>query len=122
MNSLTKQYIKNVKALFPILGKDERNYLYKLQSNIEINNDELSTLEDFYKQFGYPEEVVNLYYTNTDIDYVISQIKKYKNLKRIMIVFVIGIIILLLIYNIHIYQVHQTLMDGFITDYETVIY
>ena len=46
MNSLTKQYIKNVKALFPILGKDEKNYLYKLQSNIEINNDELSTLED----------------------------------------------------------------------------
>ena len=52
VNKICKTYISEVKAFFPILGKDERSYISKLRTNVDDFCDEanISTKEELYKQ------------------------------------------------------------------------
>ena len=56
MNKICKTYISEVKAFFPILGKDERSYISKLRTNVDDFCDEanISTKEELYEQYGMP--------------------------------------------------------------------
>lgn len=65
MNKLCKTYIRRVKTLFPLMGKSERKYIKILKTNI---NDYLvdtpnSNINDLYKEFGSPKDIMNSYYS-----------------------------------------------------------
>ncbi len=96
MNNLTKQYLKNIKAFFPIVGKQEKNYLKKLEIHIEdyCEDNVISSLEDLYKNFGNPAEIVNTYYSTIDTEHILKQIKKSHIIKTCLIVLITSCLIL----------------------------
>ena len=92
MTKLCQQYLSDVKSLFPIMGKPEKKYLSKLREPLEdyCREEQASTMEEIYDNFGQPDEVVNNYLRSADTAYLIKRIRLSKWVKR-------GIIVLLLI-------------------------
>ncbi len=123
MNTLCKQYIRNVKALFPAIRKSERAYLKKLGQNLAEYCEEntIVTLEDLYKDFGTPADVINSYYSTVDIDYLCKQIRISKIVKSVLIVLMISALAAAATYCSVLYAEHQAFKDQLIFSEETFI-
>ena len=54
MNKLCKEYINEIKAMFPVKGKEERKYIKNLSKDIEDYCEEAdaTTKEELYKNYG----------------------------------------------------------------------
>ena len=91
VNKICKTYISEVKAFFPILGKDERSYISKLRTNVDDFCDEanISTKEELYKQYGMPIDVVHEYYSSVDTEIIIKRIKLATSIRRAIVTVVI---------------------------------
>lgn len=77
MNKTCKTYLSEVKALFPIWGKDERTYISKFKETLLdcIGDEAAITKEDLYRELGFPKDVVDSYYLNADIGDIIKRIR-----------------------------------------------
>ena len=77
MDNLGKQYIKNAKALFPLMNKDEKKYFEKLSKNVEdyCETKSVSSIEELYRDFGTPSDIANSYFSNADLDYILKQME-----------------------------------------------
>ncbi len=123
MNKLCKTYIRRVKALFPLMGKSERKYIKNLRTNI---NDYLvdmpnSNINDLYKEFGSPKDIINSYYSTIDIDNVIKRIRISKYIKTFIILLAMCLLSLTVLrFYIH-YEEHQIFMKEQIYSNETII-
>ena len=85
MNKLCRTYIRKVKLLFPVMGKYERKYIKAITINV---NDYLadvpeSTIDDLYKEFGTPKDIIDSYYSTVNTDDVIKKIRISKYIKRV---------------------------------------
>ena len=80
MTKLCKQYLADVKAFFPIMGKPERTYLAKLAENVDdyCIEEKTTTIEEIYDGFGHPSEVASTYLTSVDTSYLIKRIQMTK--------------------------------------------
>lgn len=123
MNTLCKQYIRNVKALFPTIRKSERAYLKKLGQNLAEYCEEntIVTLEDLYKDFGTPADVINSYYSTVDIDYLCKQIRVSKMVKSALIVLMISALVVTATYCSVLYGEYQDFKQSAIFSEETFI-
>ena len=76
-NNLCQQYIKRIKSLFPIMGKEEKKYIKQLSVEIAdfLDNEKLHNLDELYKEFGHPNDVVNNYFRLYDTDKIIKRIR-----------------------------------------------
>lgn len=83
MTKICKQYISDVKTLFPILGKDERQYISILSTNIEdfCANAHIESREDLYSEFGNPADTVNTYFSSLPITDTVKKIRITKWIK-----------------------------------------
>lgn len=83
MNKIGKQYIKEVKSLFPIMGKKEKDYIKKLINNVEEYCEEevVVSKQDLYDNYGTPNSVVIDYYSSVDTDYIVKKMKFSKYIK-----------------------------------------
>lgn len=95
MNKVCKQYIEDVKSLFPIMGKNERKYINKLKTDIEdfFEDSRLKTKEDLYKSYALPNDVVNNYYSSISTEDLIKKIKISKYIKRFLIILTVVVLI-----------------------------
>ncbi len=109
MNTLCKQYIRNVKALFPSIRKSERDYLKKLEQNLVeyCEENDFSTLEDLYKDFGTPADVINSYYSTIDMDDLCKQIQISKMIKSTLIALMISVLVATVTYCTVLYGEYQ---------------
>lgn len=91
VKKLSKQYIKNVRALFPVVTKKEQDYLKKLSLNVEDYCEEhnICCIEELYKAFGSPIEIINSYYSCADVSYVLRQIRRTGTIKLCALIFVL---------------------------------
>lgn len=82
-NNICQQYTKNIKSLFPIMGKEEKKYIKQLSVEVEdcLDNENLQNLDELYEKFGNPNDVVNNYYRLFDIDKLIKRIRISKWIK-----------------------------------------
>lgn len=96
MNSLIKQYIKNTKAFFPVIGKQEKKYLKRLELHIQdyCEDNSVSSLDDLYQNFGTPAEVLNTYYLTVDTEYILKQVKKSHIIKTCLIILITSCLIM----------------------------
>ena len=89
-----KIYMKEVKILFPALGRKEKYYLRGMEQNLldyAQDHSEIS-LDQLYQQFGSPKDVVTEYLNHVDTDYLIKKIKKSTFIKRgICVILVINL-------------------------------
>jgi len=109
MNKICKQYISEVKALFPIMGKDERNYVKKLKANIEsyCGDAGITSKKELYESYGLPNEVVNDYYSTTDTEYIIKRIKISKYIKAFIVAVITLAVAATSVFCAVLYKEHQ---------------
>ena len=103
MNKLCKKYIKEVKLLFPIMGKNEKIYIKRLQASVEdcMEESHSTSLQELYETFGSPKDVLTSYLASVDTDEISKPIKKKVYAKRF---FLFLAIITLITSSICIYQ------------------
>ena len=123
MNKLCKTYIRRVKTLFPLMGKSERKYIKILKTNI---NDYLvdtpnSNINDLYKEFGSPKDIMNSYYSTIDIDNVIKKIRISKYVKTLIILLAMCLLSVTVLRFYIQYEGHQVFMKEQIHSEETII-
>ena len=77
-------YIKNIKKIFPIHSKKEKEYLKKLERHISEYIDDYPnpTYDELVEKFGTPKEVFMGYIDSQEEGYLIQKM----NTKRVVIV------------------------------------
>ncbi len=92
MNKLCNEYISEVKALFPIIRKSERDYIKKIKVDIEnfCEEAEVTTKQELYENYGRPNDVVNNYLSTVETEYIAKQI----SIKRLITTCVVALLVL----------------------------
>ena len=77
MNNICKQYMKQVRILFPIMGKSEKAYIRNLTSSLEdfCEEESIRSLDELYTQFGDPKDTLNNYFSSLDTTDIIKRIR-----------------------------------------------
>lgn len=77
MNKSCKEYIKEIKDMFPIKGRTERKYIKELSKDVEeyCEDSGATSKEDLYENYGTPFNVVESYFSVTGISYVSKKLK-----------------------------------------------
>ena len=75
MNTYTKQYIREVKAMFPSKGKNERKYIKKLAITVDEFCEEESVKNKLmiYEKYGKPIDIVYDYYSALDTEAIVKK-------------------------------------------------
>lgn len=84
MNKICKEYISDAKKFFPIIGRQERNYLRNVSGDIEdlIEEENITSKSELIKKYRKPYEVANNYYCSfIDTDLIVRRIKISKYIK-----------------------------------------
>jgi hypothetical protein len=110
MNKICKKYISEVKTFFPVMGKNERKYIKKLNENIEGYCEEanITSKQELYDNYGNPNDVVNDYCSTVDTDYIIKKIKISKYIKFFIATILVLITIATSTYCVLLYNSYQT--------------
>ncbi len=122
MNKLSNEYISQVKLLFPIMGKSERQYIRHLALTLEDSGADAESLEDLYAAFGTPEECVQLYFSNADTKYLMKRIKHSRIMKAALSVIAVCAVVLCIVYSIYMYRSYQIFAEEEAVSCETYIY
>lgn len=104
---IINQYISQIKSFFPIITKQEKNFLNTLQKQIELfcEEESVDTIEELYHEFGGPQETVSTYYSHLDTDTLIHHIQLNRRIRRLIFSFsVIILITFCTIFSIKLYN------------------
>ena len=123
MNKLCKEYIKEVKAMFPVKGKKERKYIKQLSKDIEdyCEESKATTKEELYENYGNPVDVVAEYFSAIGAPYVIKKIRISKYIKALIAVIIAVILVLSTVYGVVLWEEHKMIMREEMVFVETVI-
>ncbi len=94
MNKFCKQYVQHVKALFPVVGREEKKYLQKLAVQLEEYCEEhpVDSLDTLYKEYDMPEDVVNEYFSSMNTESLILRIRNAKIIKAFILCLIIALL------------------------------
>ena len=113
MIKVCKQYMADVKALFPIIGKEERKYIKGLTTTVNefCENEYVTSKEVLYRNFGIPTDIVNTYYTGRDMEQLLKRIRVAKYAKitmwGLLIIMLLAIIAYYIIYVVDVYHIYR---------------
>ncbi len=109
MNNIYKEYIKEIKAMFPIKGKKERAYIRSLSNDIKNYCEEANstTKEDLYENYGSPIDIVAEYFSATGVPYVIKKIRLSRYIKSLVAIIIAVILVISSVYCVFWYENHQ---------------
>ena len=118
MNKACKEYISEIKALFPIKRKQEKTYLKKLTYDVQDYCEETHaiTKEDLYSNYGSPEDVVSNYISSLDRTTLIKHINLAQYIKIVIAGLLVAITLATLLWGIYVYRLHEIAVNQ-----ETVI-
>lgn len=74
----TKKYLRNIKKLFPIYGKKEKEFLHSIQH--QIGNIDNCQYDNLVEELGDPTDIISSYYQQIDKDYLMKKL----NIKKII--------------------------------------
>ena len=114
-HDLLNQYLKETKSLLPLLRRQEKEYFDKMEENLHevLESDEsmtLSSMEDCYRIFGRPNEIIHQYYSGLDVASYASAVSLSKLRNRIMIAAVSVMLVLGLSLLVIMWQAHQSFL------------
>ena len=83
-NKVCKEYIREIKTVFPVKSKQEREYIKNLSNDIAdfCEQEGITSKEELYNNYGSPIDVVSQYFSATGIPYV-GQANTSKDLLRL---------------------------------------
>lgn len=113
MNKICQQYIRNIKSLFPIIGKEEKKYIQQLSIEIEafMEEESVHNLDELNKKFGNPNDVANNYFRLLDTDILIKRVRISKWVKRGIVIFLFISLISSLIWGCATYHTYKILSE-----------
>lgn len=113
MNKICKQYISEVKTLFPIMGKNEKKYIEKLKNTVEDYCEEfdIETKDALYENYSTPTQVVQDYFASADTEYLVKKVKFSKFIKITFVVLLALALIGISAYAIILYHDRQTAIN-----------
>lgn len=89
--SITKQYIQEIKQLFPVYGKQEKEFMNSFLQNmsdyIECKDYPVS-LEDLHTDIGTPTEIISDYLSHADTEYLAKKIRFAKHIKMTLFILI----------------------------------
>ena len=123
MSKLCNIYMGKIKSLFPIMGKSERKYVKAIKLNVNdyLADNPDSNLEDLYKEFGTPKDVINSYYDTIDTDNIIKRIKISRYIKALLTILIVCLLSLTFLRLYILYEGHQVFKEEQIFFEETII-
>lgn len=77
MNRYSKKYFRDIKAMMPFKGKQERRLVRDYKTRIlELNekNPDI-TYDELQETLGTPVDMITLYYEGADTDYIIKSVR-----------------------------------------------
>lgn len=85
-----RKYMKDIRTLFPTMGKDERDYLKGFKENVldYVQENNVKSKEELFEEFGNPKEVVTEYLNRVDTEYLIKKMKRTTIIKRGILIIV----------------------------------
>ena len=88
MNKICKEYISEIKALFPIKRKPEKDYIKKIAADVADYCEEanVTSKQELYDNYGRPNDVVNNYFATVDTEYIVKQISTKRLLKTFLVI------------------------------------
>lgn len=94
MKNIHKEYLNDVKKFFPFVGKNERNYLDGIMTQLDefIESDKISSKYDLYEKYCQPYNIVKDYYDTVDTEVLIKRIRLVKRIKCLIIVLIFAIL------------------------------
>ena len=77
MNKQSKRYYKDVKAMIPAMGRQEKRLLEDYKARImELNESRPDiSYEELQHTLGSPVDIISEYYEGADTDYIIRQVR-----------------------------------------------
>lgn len=108
-NKVCKEYMREIKTIFPVKSKQEREYIKNLSNDIAdfCEQEGITSKEELYNNYGSPIDVVSQYFSATGIPYVVKKIRTGKYIKRLIAVVLILALISTVTYCIVLHEDHQ---------------
>lgn len=110
MDKICKAYVSQVKAILPVSGKKEKAFVRKLHSDLrdycEYNN--INHIEELYKKYGTPQEVVFEYISLMEPDVISKRINTAKYIKILVVSFITIALLATSLLGVYAYCAHQT--------------
>lgn len=123
MKKVCKEYIKEIKSMFPFKSRSERQYIKNLYYDIEefCENEDVSSKQQLYEQYGNPIDVVAGYFSANGIDYVINKTRLNRFIRVLIAIIAALAIIVASTYICYLYNLHQMDLRQEIVISETII-
>lgn len=104
---MIRKYIRRCKQLFPVYGKYERQFLKRLQQEVNehITQNPNLTYEELVNQFGSPKDIVVGYYDTIDDAYLLKKLNFVKTIRRFSLVIVMLVVLFIGYRSYMIYQI-----------------
>ena len=96
MNKEMKRYLKDIKLLLPIFGKEEKKYYQQLKKHIIKTFNNQTSYSEIVEEVGEPYEVVQAYYEEVGIKQFMFRLRLQKYIHYISIVIIATTIVLCL--------------------------
>lgn len=89
-----KRYLKDIKLLLPIFGKEEKKYYQQLKKHIIKTFNNQTSYSEIVEKVGEPYEVVQAYYEEVGIKQFMFRLRLQKYIHYISIVIIATTIVL----------------------------
>ena len=123
MNKDIKKYLKELKALLPVHGKLERQFVSGIKASIlEVAEDSSDITYDFLcREFGKPQDIIISYFSEIDHDYLRNRLRIASIVRKSAIILVAAVILFVVYRAILVYDSYLDAKDAVITEEVTVI-
>ena len=119
-----RDYIRQVKAIFPLYGRERKRFINDLKEAVEshIEDTKDGSYEDIVKHFGSPAEVVSDYIEGMDHEELYRKITFRRRITTIAVIALIAVLIGVVIDLLWDYSAYRKDVESIVVERETIIY
>ena len=119
-----RDYIRQVKAIFPLYGRERKRFINDLKEAVEshIEDTKDGSYEDIVKHFGSPAEVVSDYIEGMDPEALYRKITFRRRITTIAVIALIAVLIGVVIDLLWDYSAYRKDVESIVVERETIIY
>lgn len=119
-----RDYIRQVKAIFPLYGRERKRFINDLKEAVEshIEDTKDGSYEGIVKHFGSPAEVVSDYIEGMDSEALYRKIIFRRRITTIAVIALIAVLIGVVIDLLWDYSAYRKDVESIVVERETIIY
>lgn len=119
-----RDYIRQVKAIFPLYGRERKRFINDLKEAVEshIEDTKDGSYEGIVKHFGSPAEVVSDYIEGMDPEALYRKITFRRRITTIAVIALIAVLIGVVIDLLWDYSAYRKDVESIVVERETIIY